>query len=873
MCLFVAIPTAHREMSEAGLLRLLLEKFTLRHWRRGPGQAVLLVTILALGVAVYFSIRLANRAVLTSFDRFTDVLTHETDFVVSAPAGSLTETILPELREALGTRAVHIIPVIETTASRPRGDDYAEVENANTFRLIGIDLISIQNLREEDTSTEPGRETWTRGVGDLNAIFVSPAMPEQPGNQLQLLIDDRLVSLEIAGRIPSPRNEPAAPASLLIMDLPAAQALTERRGQLDRVEFLVESGPDRAARRMEAARVVSEASQGRWLVETSADRRKSGAMMTRAFRLNLTVLSLIALLVGLYLIYQALDGAVLRRRQEIAILRSLGVEERTIQRAWLLESLLVGALGGTLGALLGWAGAQLSVRFVGRTVNALYFANSAESAHLHFGEFAWTLVLSIAASIAAGWAPARTAARMPPAQMMSRYHTTGPGPRVLRSRALAIALIVLGAVAAKLPALHLEGGARIALGGYFAAGAWLFAGGIVSGHLLRGLGALVRPLGNLSPLARLAISHLSPPSGRHRLAAASLACAIAMTAGMAILVGSFERTMQHWIATTFQADLYISSAGAQSASSQNRMRSTTWQRLASDPAVADANVLHAADVVFPGGTATVIGVNTHFDRRQGTVAWLGGTPTNWPDEGVFTFVSEAFVERFRIGRGDILNVPTPSGPRALRIAGIFADYGSERGTVILDRAKFVEWFRDDAARSVILKLRDPAVAESLRSRWLAENPGLQIFTNAHLRTEVLRIFHQTFSITYALEAIGVCVAVLGLALTLISVLLDRQADLTTLRALGVSRRGIAISAAMEGLGTALAGLLAGLAASLLLGWLLIHVINKQTFGWTLLLAVPTSALTMLSVLVLVAALIAAAIVGYWGAGLPADREE
>ena len=444
---------------------------------------------------------------------------------------------------------------------------------------------------------------------------------------------------------------------------------------------------------------------------------------------------------------------------------------------------------------------------------------------------------------------------------------------MLRSRALAVALLVFGAIAAKLPALHLEGGARIALGGYFAAGAWLFAGGILSGHLLRGLGALVRPLGSFSPLARLAVSHLAPPSGRHRLAAASLACAIAMTAGMAILVGSFERTMQHWIATTFQADLYLSSAGAQSASSQNRMMRATWEKLAKDPAVADANVLHAADVMFPGGRSMVIGVNTQFDRKQGTIAWLGGTPTQWPDEGDFTFVSEAFVERFGAQRGDMLTVPTPSGPRTLRIAGVFADYGSERGTVILDRAKFIEWFRDDAARSVILKLRDPAAAESLRIKWLAENPGLQIFTNAHLRTEVLRIFRQTFSITYALEAIGVCVAVLGLALTLISVLLDRQTDLTTLRALGVSRRGLAISAALEGLGTTLAGLLAGLAASLLLGWLLIHVINKQTFGWTLLLAVPWSALALLATLVSVAALIAAALVGYWGAGLPADREE
>jgi putative ABC transport system permease protein len=346
-----------------------------------------------------------------------------------------------------------------------------------------------------------------------------------------------------------------------------------------------------------------------------------------------------------------------------------------------------------------------------------------------------------------------------------------------------------------------------------------------------------------------------------------------MTAGMAILVGSFEKTMQRWIAATFQADLYVSSSGAENASSQNRLRAATWQRLVADPAVASANVMHSAEVTFPGGTATVLGVDFRFAREQGSIAWLGGAPEPWPDAGDAAFVSEAFVERFRVRRGDALSVPTPTGPQSLRIAGVFADYGSERGTVLVERARFTAWFRDDTARSVIVKLRDPAAAETVRTRWLAESPGVQIFTNAHLRTEVLRMFRQTFSITYALEAIGVVVAVLGLTFTLASVLLDRHADLTTLRALGVTRRGIALSTALEGAATALAGLLAGFVASGLLGWLLIHVINKQTFGWTLLLGVPAPALLLLAALVLLAALAAATAVGLWGAGLPADREE
>ena len=860
-------------MSEAGLLRLLFERFTLRHWRRGPGQAVLLITILALGVAVYFSIRLANRAVLRSFERFTEVLSRESDFLISAPTGRLPENILPELRVALGARPVHIIPVLETTATRVREGTATELGSGDSFRLVGLDLIGIQNLREEDASPEPLREAWSGAGAGANAIFVSRALGERVGGELRVVVDDRVVMLKIAGLIPEQRGEPVAPKSLLVMDLPSAQALTARRGQIDRIEFFLESGPRRVERCAEAVQIVSELAHGRWLVETGADRRESGAVMTRAFRLNLTILSLIALLVGLYLIFQALDGAVLRRRQEIAILLSLGVDEHTIRRAWLVESLLVGVLGGALGALLGWGGAQFAVRFVGRTVNALYFANAADAAQLDWIEFAWVLLLATAASLAAGWFPARNAARVPPAQLLLRYHAVNVGARMTRHGELAAALAFLGYGAAMLPALRLDGGVRLALGGYLAAAAWLFAGGLLSGNILSVLGRMLRPAGRHEAMMRLAASHLAPPSGRHRLAAASLACAVAMTAGMAILVGSFEHTMQRWIAATFQADLYVSSSGAQNASSQNRLRAESWQRLASDPVVLAVNVMHSAEVTFPLGTARVLGVDFRFAHEQGSIAWLGDAPHPWPEKGEAAFVSEAFVERFGVSRGGVLSLPTPDGLHTMPIVGVFADFGNERGTVLIDRARYLAWFHDEAALSVIIKLRDPGLAEKIRQRWLAEFPGLQVFTNAPLRTEVLRIFRQTFSITYALEAIGVGVAVLGLALTLGSVLLDRQADLTTLRALGVTRGGMALSTALEGVATACAGLLAGLAASVLLGWLLIHVINKQTFGWTLLLAVPLPALVLLAALVLIAALGAATVMGFWGADLPADREE
>ena len=219
------------------------------------------------------------------------------------------------------------------------------------------------------------------------------------------------------------------------------------------------------------------------------------------------------------------------------------------------------------------------------------------------------------------------------------------------------------------------------------------------------------------------------------------------------------------------------------------------------------------------------------------------------------------------------SVPTPDGPKTLTIAGVFSDYGNERGSILVERRHFADWFDHEQATGLMVFVRPGFSAESLRAEWLEQHPGLRIFSNAHLRSEILRIFRQTFAITYALEVIGVLVAVIGLGLTLGSVLLERRAELTTLRALGLNRGEIAQATACEGLLLAVAGVAVGLAVSVALGWMLIYVINKQTFGWTLGFDVPWPQLIGLGLLVIGTGTAVAFGVGRWGAHLPADQEE
>jgi putative ABC transport system permease protein len=661
--------------------------------------------------------------------------------------------------------------------------------------------------------------------------------------------------------------------------LPQLQALAGKSGRLDRVEFVVEPGPHAEPRREELRALLTALGRDgeRWLVTSPGAQRETAATMTRAFRLNLTVLSLIALLVGLYLIFQALDGAVVRRRAEIAILRSLGVEEGAIRRAWLAEAGLLGVIGGALGVLLGWAGAQFSVRAVGQTVNALYYATTVASATPSVTEVALGLGLGLVASLAAGAWPAREAARTPPAQVLVRHAAAAPGGALLRHAWLGLALVALGVVCVQLPPLRFAGGGRFPLAGYAAAFLWIFGGGILCGFLLPWVARAARGAGGRFAVARIALSHLAAPSGRHRLAVAALLCAIGMTAGMAILVASFEQTVQGWVRRSLQADLYLSSNGAQSASSQNRLSPATWRAIAAHPAVAAASIVSAFPLQLDGTPTLLTGTDLRLVRARSDLPWVQAPR----DETIFdparnatlALASESFAARFRLGRGDTLRLPTPAGPQTLTLAGIYADYGNERGSLLVERTHLVAWFGDDQAASLSLFLHPGTEPEALRAELLARHPGLGIYTNAALRTEILRIFRQTFSITYALEVIGVAVAVIGLALTLVSVLLDRREELTTLRALGLTRGEIANATALEGTVVAACAVAGGLALSLALGWLLIHVINKQSFGWTLGFALPWGQLAMLALAVVGTGAVVSHAVGRWGANLPADREE
>jgi putative ABC transport system permease protein len=562
---------------------------------------------------------------------------------------------------------------------------------------------------------------------------------------------------------------------------------------------------------------------------------------------------------------------VIRRREEIGVLKSLGVTDGVIQRAFLIEALLLGVIGGGLGLRVGWLGAQAAVGGVSKTVNALYGASSVQSADLHLGEAWLSMGIAIVTSLIAAWWPAREAARTPPVHMLGRKAAVFSGGGWWRTEWLGWALMAVAILLAQLGAWRLSGGTRVPLAAYAAALCWLLGTSLAAARLMGPMGHIghIGPMRDLTTL-RLGLSHLRRPTVRHRFAVAALASAVAMTAGMAIMVSSFDGTMRGWIERSMKADLYVSSAGAQSASSTHQISAATIERLRAMPEVTEVATLRARGITLRGAPTMVLGVDGPFTQRQDAYAWVKEPEEVewWNDGGAI--INESFAERFEVKVGDALELP---GGHRVSIRGIQADYGNERGAVTISEETFRQWFEGEMAWRVALMLKPGADAEALAKRIAEAHPGLSVFTNAHLRREALRIFRQTFSVTYALEVIGVFVAVAGLGLALASLLLERRADLSTLRSLGMTGRQIAATSAWEGAGVAMAGAVMGLISGGWLGWLLIYRVNKQCFGWTLSFAMPWGQMIILLMAIVGVGALVSAMVGKWAAKMKWEEQE
>lgn len=831
--------------------------FTLRHFREDRFQTLLLMLILGLGVGTFLSIRMANRAAVEGFRLFTDSLKGASDLIIESQGDGIPVAQLPEIRQVIGDIPASLFPVVEV-ALYPLDNDKADrLVNPSTIRLLGLDLVQLQSLVTEED--ESNMEDFWDMLDNPQHLLVSTSLSNllelDKGSKFEVSVAGKSEVFEVTGILPEFQDRAPLPENLAVMDLPALLSVLER-DTVDRVEVLIPGGRLRDSYLEEANEKLIKAFDGRLLIGSPNDKRMEGASMTTAFRLNLSVLSLIALLVGLFLIAQTLDATVSRRRKEIATLRSLGISPRDIYRLWLSEAFLYGLAAGALGIVVGYGLSSFTVEAVTTTVRSLYKETSQTAASINSSDIILSFSIGIIGSLVAAYLPARDAASTPPAQFLRLGKRIPPFPLFERT-GLAFIMLVAGALLLFLPPWRPEPGVSIPAAGYATAFLWLTGGTIAAASGLRIVGWIMQVTGKSNAPMLLAGSRLALPTSRHQLALSGFFVAIGMASAMTFLISSFEHTVTQWLQQRLKADLFISSSGFQGGDSGPRMSGALLDQIEQMEEVSSVDRFRTTETSYGGVRFSIAGVRFDLIGNEQELLWLSeplpvaSAPTSTDAIG---YANENFTRRTSVKLGDIIDVPTPAGMKSIWIGGIHADYARDNGLLLIDLPKLEEWFgfTDYETSSVFLK--EDAAIDLVQIQLREAYPGLNIRNNGELMEAALFVFKQTFSVTKALQLIGLLVALAGLVLSLLSLLRESGKELSLQKTLGMNRNEIAATTALEGLGVAFIGMASGLLLGGLLGLVLIYVINRQSFGWTLQAVYPLVDSILLAVAVMLLAL-------------------
>ncbi len=734
-------------------------------------------------------------------------------------------------------------------------------------RVLGVDIVRDQPFRDYElieASTSEGRsfsssEPPTTNdllqlLTDERSVVITEKLARRHhyalGGEITLMAGDRLNTYIVRGVLKDAGPARVLDGNFVLMDIAAAQLAFDRLGRLDRVDVRlsprrsIEAAVDDISRRLPPGLHAQRPSRRSEQVET----------MLSAFHLNLTALSWIALLVGLFLVYNTVTISVVARREEIGTLRSLGVTRRQVVALFLGEATALAALGVGLGLLLARLLADLAIGFTSSTVRTLYIASAAAPPALEWSHIVLALAIGLPLSLLAAAVPAVEASRVQPVAAMRGHDRLAM--RVRLNATSVIAPLITLAVAAWLARLGPVNGRP--LFGYASSfvliiGASLLVPAIMFGVARAGRVMLRRRLGVEGLLAHANLTAAIP---RLSISVAALAASLSMMVAIAVMIGSFRETVVYWVGQTLQADLFIGPGVRPTVGSEQTVSADVIETVSRHPDVVAIDSFRNVDLVY-NNHLSVLGAGS-FDVVLSHGALLFKSPADARERlrqaigSDAVIISEPFATRNHKRDGDILTLDTPAGPHDFRVAAVYYDYSNDRGVVVMDRRTFVRHFGDLPPTGVAAFLREGASPERVRSELVAQlSDGHRVFiyTNSALRSEVLRVFDSTFAITYALELIAIIVGMLGVTGTLLTLVLERRRELSLLRLTGADRRQVRRMVVIEAalIGAVSQGI--GLAVGFALSAILIYVINVQSFGWTIQFHLPIAFLVQASIVV------------------------
>ncbi len=779
--------------------------------RRWP-QTILSVIGIGLGIAVMLAIDISNDSARRAFEFASEGMGGQAEAIILGGPRGLDEDFYRQLRLRHGVRGIS--PVVEGWAE--------ESATGIALKIVGIDPLAL---------SQPTRQQDARGWSALTELVARPESAlmtadaartlgiEIPGD-LELRVGNRRARIAVVGALPVQHEARAnALRNVAVMDVGGAQTLLAMPGRLSRIE--VHDAND--SRRLTALlppslRLVPGLSQAQTMRQ-----------MTRSFRINLTALSLLAVVIGAFLVYNTMVISVLQRREQIATLRTLGVTRPEILATIMIEALALAAAGMVFGTLFGVWLSHALLQLVTRTINDLYFSLQVTAPAISNWTLAKSNAVGVLAALGAAAAPAWEATRVSPRLAFCRSHLEST-TRSWLGRWAAAGLVVWAVAAAILWVSD-----RSIVAG-FAALFCLIAGfaltvpmSMVS--LMRGM----RRLLSGSPYGRIATGGILASLSRTHVAVTALAVALSATVGVGIMIGSFRTSVNTWLGSYLRADIYVSQGTGRT---NDGITPAIIAALRKEPAVRAVTTGRWVRFTEPGRILRLFVVDVdrysfeNFQLRKGEVtqAWQ-----RFNERGA-VLVSEAFAYHRGLSVGDSMSLPTRSGTGRFEVAAVFRDYGSDQGTVVMHRRHYERHWDDPVVDSVALYLRPDADSQALLAHLepgMLKQSGLQARSNRELRELSLAIFDRTFAITGVLRLLTVIIAVVAIVSALAAIQLERAREFAMLRATGVTRRGLAGLLMGEG---ALMGLAAGILSlplGLMMSMVLISVINRRSFGWTI----------------------------------------
>lgn len=797
-----------------------------RYLTRHPWQTWLSIIGIALGVAVVIAVDLANESARRGFRLSVEQVAGPATHQIRAAAGGIADATYADLRVAQGLTLA--TPVIEAPIRI----------GERSLTLLGLDLIAAAPMRPALFTGATARGDGADGTALAAALIDLLATPDTlllsaadadalgvaAGGGVDVQIGGGTRRMRVAAVLPDQRGAGAGLGGLAVADIATAQEATDSIGAVERIDLMLTDA--------QAERVAAALPTGLRLT-TTAQRTNVLAQMTRAFHTNLTAMSLLAMLVGGFIVYNTMTFAVLQRRPLLGTLRMQGVTRTQLFALVLVEALVLAAVGALLGVLTGIAVGAGLVQLVTRTINDVYFQLSVRSLHLDWLSLAKGVGLGMGVTLLAGLGPALEAARSQPRDVVRRTLVEQRGQRLLPWLAAGGVLVVALGVAL----IPLSG--RSMTWGFVALFLVIVGASLCMPLVVRALASATTPLfGRLfGSVGRLAARGITASITRSGLAVAALAVAVAATVGVGIMIGSFRVSVSDWLEHTLTSDIYIATDEGGGADNPASLPPGLADRLLALPGVASVSQGRSRLVQTRDGQMRVLALTSSAGPPRG-FRFRGDTADDlWQRwrAGELALVSEPYAYRQALAVGDQLELFSARGWRRFEIGAVFQDYGSDSGTVILPKAAYAQLWDDPGTASIGIVLADDADAEAVAGRVEAIAAGLTppaaVQTNQGIRELSLEIFDRTFTITEVLRLLAVGVAFVGILSALMALELERAKDYAVLRATGMTRGQLRLLIMLQ---TSLMGVAAGLLAiplGVAMGDLLIQVINLRSFGW------------------------------------------